>query len=169
MTRVAIILLVILLLVPVAVDAKFYRQYNHKLEFSIPDNWQSLDQPNNEFLVYIVAPELQNEINILTLFHQQIPERYTLTDYVNNTVVNQSKLLWQYRLQNKQLVEHSFGPYYRLTFTWSLSWEQQYFVQQMLICRYPDVYVLTATAPLERREEYEPVFLRVFESFAFFN
>ncbi|MDF2930588.1 MAG: hypothetical protein K0Q75_2826, partial [Anaerospora sp.] len=92
MTRVAILLLVILLLIPVAVDAKFYRQYNHKLEFAMPDNWQSLDQTNNEFLVYIVAPELQNEINILTLFHQQIPESYTLTDYVNNTVVNQAKL-----------------------------------------------------------------------------
>lgn len=169
MAKIVLLLLAVLLIEPAVADAKIYRQYSHKLEFALPDNWQSFDRNNNEFLVVVVAPELQYEVNVITLFHQQLPLKYTLTDYVNNTVANQSKLLWQYQLLDKQLVEHAFGPYYRLTFTWRLSWEQQYFVQQMLICRYPDVYVLTATVPIDLREEYEPAFLRVFDSFAFFN
>lgn len=169
MGRVIILLLVILFVTSEDAAAKIYRQYSHKLEFTIPENWQSLDQNNSEFLVFVNAPELQNEVHVLTLFHQQLPLKFTLTDYVDNTVMNQSKLLWQYRLLDRQLVEHAFGPYYHLTFTWNLSWEQQYFVQQMLICRYPDVYVLTATAPIGRRAEYEPAFRQVFDSFAFFN
>lgn len=146
-----------------------FRQYNHKLVMDLPGDWECTQQSSGRFLATWVDPAMRFEINTVTLVHQPLPDQYTLTEYVNSTVANESKLLWQYQLLSKELVEHDYGPYYRLIFNWRSSWEQQYFVMQMIICRYPDVYVLTGTAPASASEYYQPLFQAIFDSFAFVN
>ncbi|WP_040682941.1 DcrB-related protein [Thermosinus carboxydivorans] len=170
MGRVVVVLAMLAMLTAAtcpAAEAKVFRQYDHRLQFEVPDEWLCTSQSPHQFLAIFTAPEMRYEINTLTLVHQILPATHTLTDYVVSTVASQEKMLWQYRLLDKQLLDNAYAPYYRLAFTWRLSWEQQYFVLQMIICRYPDVYVLTGTCPASLREVYEPLFQRVFDSFAF--
>ncbi|VBB05314.1 mog1/psbp alpha/beta/alpha sandwich [Lucifera butyrica] len=146
------------------VSAKTYRQYDHGLMFDLPDNWECTQESAGQMLAVFVDPAMRYEINTLTLVHQQLPERYSFREYVDHTVDSESKMLWMYQLQEKQFVDGANTPYYRLTFTWRLSWEQKLFAMQMLFFRHSEVYILTATAPADQTDSYRNVFQQIFRS-----
>lgn len=165
----AVLVILVTFVVCLPAEAKVYRHYGQQFEFVVPDEWESQERPGQGLLVAFVEPDLRYEVNIVTVLHQRLPAGYTLTDYVNNTVHNQEKMLWQYQLIEKGLVDNPFGPCYQLTFSWRLSWEQQYVVKQLIVSRYPSVYVVTATVPGGLEESYKLAFSRLFDSFSFVN
>lgn len=165
----AVLMIVLNCAVCTPAEAKLYRHYGQQFEFVVPDEWEPQERPGQGLLVAFVEPELRYEVNVVTVLYQQLPLGYSLTDYVNNTVLNQEKMLWQYQLLDKALVDNPFGPCYQLTFSWRLSWEQQYLVKQLIVSRYPAVYVVTATVPKALEESFHPAFSRLFASFSFVN